>query len=764
MTKRAANTESAVPQGIAQDQTASVAPPVAAETDEERQLRYMIDNLDGDESYIGQQFNFYMRNFLEHTKIDTRTAYMTCGGIEATLTIDTIGNEKVKFPAKKPASKAKENYYKREDFGKKKVDPSDWATLKRSFAHDAAETDFSERDATYRNLMRLADTLNLNEIERESLKILYVMGNNPSFFMVVDNIFGDDLKQTAVGFARMMNRPDDAAKVFNALHFSSRLATYGIIVAKDEEEEYGGETGRRVFGVPAIDMDLIGCLDRPDMKDDEIVALLLGKQRSSPLSLSDFEHLGDHLDHLKKLVQSSVAAGKKGINILLHGPAGSGKTELAAVLAKELGLKLYAVGEDDEDAAAIGSAKKGDTTGKKRMSHLSRSQALLREARDSILLFDEIEDLLIKSGDSKKAADTESKIGVNRMLEENPVVTIWTGNDPEKFHEAVRQRMSYSIYMDYPPTLVREKIWKRRLEMANCTLPDADVRDLSRRYAAPPRMISKAIETLSIMQGGVETVEESLRAASKISFGQSDALLIDDSIPAGFDLDYLNANVNLKETFNRLVQAGKNKKPFSLLVEGKQGMGGVDFLRMMAEEMGMNPAEYNVADLVAPHPMMSPEMKVKSAFASAVDGRQFVILRGLENMVSNPRSSSTSEWNEPIAHLFAKEAMTHRLPLAVTLEPGITLPVHLDIIFSDKITMQPITPEQGGGLYARLFGEDMPEQLRPALQGAVSEDFLRLKDIMGKFGRENFSHGRAADLLVRMRKMRSGEPAQRIGF
>ncbi|MBI2233744.1 MAG: hypothetical protein HYU57_01845 [Micavibrio aeruginosavorus] len=363
------------------------------------------------------------------------------------------------------------------------------------------------------------------------------------------------------------------------------------------------------------------------------------------------------------------------------------------------------------------------------------SQALLRESRDSILLFDEIEDLLIKSGDSKKAADTESKIGVNRMLEENPVVTIWTGNDPEKFHEAVRQRMSYSVYMDYPPTLVREKIWKRRLEMANCTLPDADVRDLSRRYAAPPRMISKAIETLSIMQGGVETVEESLRAASKISFGQSDALLIDDSIPAGFDLDYLNANVDLKETFNRLVQAGKNKKPFSLLVEGKQGMGGVDFLRMMAEEMGMNPAEYNVADLVAPHPMMPPEMKVKSAFASAVDGRQFVILRGLENMVSNPKSSSTTEWNESIVHLFAKEALTHRLPLAVTLEPGVTLPVHLDIIFSDKIAMQPITPEQGGGLYARLFGEDMPEQLRPALQGAVSEDFLRLKDIMGKFGR-----------------------------
>lgn len=82
------------------------------------------------------------------------------------------------------------------------------------------------------------------------------------------------------------------------------------------------------------------------------------------------------------------------------------------------------------------------------------------------------------------------------------------------------------------------------------------------------------------------------------------------------------------------------------------------------------------------------------------------------------------------------------------MEPGIALPVHLDIIFSDKIAMQPITPEQ----------------LRLALQGAVSEDFLRLKDIMGKFGRENFSHERAADLLVRMRKMRSGEPAQRIGF
>lgn len=77
--------------------------------------------------------------------------------------------------------------------------------------------------------------------------------------------------------------------------------------------------------------------------------LLLGAPTQSELEWSDFDHLARDRDHVEGLLKGALRTGAVGINVLLYGSPGTGKTEFCKVLAGRLGATLYSIGESDED-------------------------------------------------------------------------------------------------------------------------------------------------------------------------------------------------------------------------------------------------------------------------------------------------------------------------------------------------------------------------------------------------------------------------------
>ena len=82
----------------------------------------------------------------------------------------------------------------------------------------------------------------------------------------------------------------------------------------------------------------------------------------------------------------------KGVNVLVYGPPGTGKTEFCKTLAARLEAPLYLVGESDADGGA--------PWGGGRLQELRLAQRLLAGNHRSILLFDEMEDLLSMTGEA----------------------------------------------------------------------------------------------------------------------------------------------------------------------------------------------------------------------------------------------------------------------------------------------------------------------------------------------------------------------------
>lgn len=136
----------------------------------------------------------------------------------------------------------------------------------------------------------------------------------------------------------------------------------------------------------------------------------------------DFEGLGRDADLMRDMLSHALVRGTPGVNILLYGPPGTGKTEFAKVLAREVGAELRAVGESDDDG--------GEPSRRERLAEMGMACRMLGTRSDTVLLFDEMEDLF-GATTLFFGHDRPSKVHANRMLETNPIPVIWTTNSVE---------------------------------------------------------------------------------------------------------------------------------------------------------------------------------------------------------------------------------------------------------------------------------------------------------------------------------------------
>jgi MoxR-like ATPase len=698
--------------------------------------------LSGEDPHIERLAIRYILNLIESTDRKSATAYRICAAAERML---ATYEGQLDFPVNKQDKKI---FYKDLRYAPRgAVVEQDWQKLKEFFEKRYDEIPDSKPQAIYENLMKLADYLELTETEKNTLSLIYTMNGSMDLQVLMNVFLKEDKEKLPAAFSRMNKEPSKIREYYKALDFNAPLSSFGLIVDGEFTEDHF---------FPDIDPMLREPLSRPGMDVTQIVSSVLGNPVEAELGLNDFDHVGSELAFTARLIKQAVDRKEKGINILFHGDPGGGKTALAAALAKELGFRMYAVGEDED--VNIGAQR----TSQKRLSQLLRTQALLKGSDKTILLFDEIEDLLIKGTDTQKKADTDSKILLNRLLENNEVVTIWAGNDPDKFHEAVRQRFTYSLHMGYPPTLIRKKIWQRRLDMQKLALADDDVLELAREYSAPPRMIAKAVRSAAITDQSLKTIRRSLESDARITLGHREAILSASRVPAKFDKALLNLNGATHAQVEKLIDNGRLKTPFSLALTGPSGSGVSSLLRYMSEGMVLNPLETSMASLIQPTPFSTPAQNIMGAFREAANERAFLIIHDIETLVENPKAAG-DQWVKGLAGVFRKAAAKHSLPFAVSSKTGIELPEIFLHNFSHRLKLDSLNVTQARKAYKLYFNKRAPKAL-DELKSLVPGDFARVASLLTKQFDVNPDAKTILDRLEEQKSFRAIDKKSKIGL
>ena len=186
----------------------------------------------------------------------------------------------------------------------------------------------------------------------------------------------------------------------------------------------------------------------PPVRDiDELMACLVSQPCEATLRLKDFAHL-DNRDNAVRILSAAIQERHEeksatGVNILLYGRAGTGKTEFAKTLSRAAGACLYSIGEPGRN-----NEEKSDTERDcraRRRNQIRMAQALLRSVPHAAILCDEAEDVL-DSGHGTRLIN-------HRLLENTPVPAIYTANRLDHLDEkhAAAFHVHPQIHRPQPP-------------------------------------------------------------------------------------------------------------------------------------------------------------------------------------------------------------------------------------------------------------------------------------------------------------------------
>ena len=298
------------------------------------------------------------------------------------------------------------------------------------------------------------------------------------------------------------------------------------------------------------------------------------------LTIEQFAHLGPKYEYVSKYLAAAVKKKFKGVNILVYGRPGTGKTELGRTLAAQLKLELFEV--------AVEGPRGEQISGKHRLAAYRLSQRILAKRENALLVFDEIEDIA-PSQDDVFDFDRGNRSGqkgfLNQLLQENTVPTIWITNSLYPFDPAHLRRFDYCLHMDIPPKSVRTAM------LAECTqglnVSPEWCNATAANSALSPAVMARAAKVAGAMfEAGASPsaellLDDVIESAIQVQTGEAPRPKKKTGNIA-YQLEAVNSDCDLAEVIAGLRATGEGR----LCLYGPPGTGKSAFAKHVAKALG----------------------------------------------------------------------------------------------------------------------------------------------------------------------------------
>ncbi len=301
-----------------------------------------------------------------------------------------------------------------------------------------------------------------------------------------------------------------------------------------------GSASLRASGLIKIDENYRSGLDLEPMdglcealmaeneNEQALLSHFLVPAKPATLGMTDYPHVRADVELLQGMLAASLKQQENGVNVLVYGTPGSGKTELTRLLAKSIGVNL----------------------------------------------FDEVEDVFPSRGFSffgMEVKSGENKGWINKALQENKTPAIWICNQINQIDPAFLRRFDYAMELNTPPRSVRLNIVRSRL--AGTPVSEPFMQRLSEHEELSPAQVAKAAKVLERMacveQKAAEGVLEKVLGNSAKAMGQK-PLVRKQAHATHYSLDYLNANVDLPRLVEGLQRSKRASDILSKWVGGSE--------------------------------------------------------------------------------------------------------------------------------------------------------------------------------------------------
>lgn len=418
----------------------------------------------------------------------------------------------------------------------------------------------------------------------------------------------------------------ETGKMRRALSPEGRLYEAGLV-------RVCARNGRTLKDKLELLSGLEDCLLIP--QQDPAAALRDYFQLAAPakLGLESFSHVDRDLEVILPHLKHAVDRRPVGVNLLIHGRSGVGKTELVRTLAKSLDVHLYEIGS----AGADGNPHNGLY----RLQACQLCQRVLSRRGRCMVLFDEIEDVFPspRAFFAEGNGQTGPKAWINRLLEQNPVPAFWLSNRIGHIDSAYLRRFDYVLRLR-PPARERRAAFIRECldglpvnERTVARLADNEhlVPALTERAAKVARASADAAPA-QIDRAFARAVENSLTA---IGARTNSAFSAPTSIP--YDLSLTNADHDLAEIVDGLRRTGGGR----LCLYGPPGTGKTCYAWHIARSLDRPMHAKRASDILSAW-VGDAEKNIRQMFRDAADEGALLLLDEADSFLQDRRTARRS--------------------------------------------------------------------------------------------------------------------------
>ena len=605
-----------------------------------------------------------------------------------------------------------------------------WQKVLKAVKQEMANSRSDDLEDINQRIHQLSDQLSLTESDSQILELLICYQTDQVISSLVC-----DLSNCLIDLERWYRH--DVTSLTNPT-----LAHIAGLTMSRLRERFSVRSPLVQSGLASVDEDGdIRILDRlsklvfePTNSTRYIEEILFEEAPPAELEWEDFEHVAADRDHIERLIRGALKTGTKGVNILLYGPPGTGKTEFCRTICKRLELNLIAVGESDEGE---------EPTRNERLRELRLATRLLGESQNSLLLFDEMEDILSTGSDGggwlselslghKPRNSKGSKVFLHRLLENNAVPTLWTTNSAAVTNPTILRRMMFAMELRQPSSRIRSRIWRRQLTRHDIPSTEEDAETLAHQFDVTPGVADRAVAAARLVDGGdISTVHRGVESLSRLIYGPKPPITRVEN----FDPSLVCASSDPLEIADQL--AGLNTKKFSVFLQGPPGTGKSAFVRYLAERVGMEVLQKRASDLMSMW-VGGTEKNIARAFSEAREQELFLIFDEADSLLGDRRFAErnweVSEVNEMLTWL-----ENHPFPVACTTNFGERIDPATLRRFDFKLKVDYLSPEKLHQAFRLFFNMKAPEDIK-FLTNLTPGDFRvvhRRAELLGKMSDAN---------------------------
>ena len=301
--------------------------------------------------------------------------------------------------------------------------------------------------AAYTNLHVVVEALALDAVEIAVLRLVLHLAVERPLRKAGQLVSADNFSAAMMQMAHLLDVPRKSLR--RAVGKRGKLRRYGLLSCRDDVRREVCDLEDALQWGDLFDADDF-VLEKQERA--QLLRSCLLPVENATLVWDDFAHVGALRETLLHYLRHALAGEQRGVNVLLYGAPGTGKSQFAAALARELAVPCFAPLREDDDGDPL--------DGEARLCKAQVAQSLLGGDK-ALLVFDEVEDVFAGALFTRSVAQSH-KGWVNALLETNPVPMVWISNDVSCMDPAFVRRFDIVLEMPDLPVVRKEALFRAR--------------------------------------------------------------------------------------------------------------------------------------------------------------------------------------------------------------------------------------------------------------------------------------------------------------